>query len=337
MCTPAHIVGEHNPAPLANAFPPPAETPFPCALFKPLSVHTRKEPMRVIKRSLTVAAILVSAIVATAIPASAIIGGQDATQSYPGAVSLTIDLPGLGTAICAGGLVRPSWVLTAAHCVSDPIVAPTPAPVPAGGIRVRAGTNQRTSGGVLAVGDAVLLYPDWQWGLPGLPVSDVALIRLEMPILNMPLMPVAWSVDGDPLREIGWGLTAFPPVRPVVLPETLQQRDTTRLPIGECGPGFPGLGDLCSGPAACFGDSGGPALRPLAGGKWTSVGIASREATEDGSCGKTVYTDVTYPPFRLWIWFSTSIPFGRHVTTSTYTPGLVAPAKPNIHWLPTLI
>jgi hypothetical protein len=35
---------------------------------------------------------------------------------------------------------------------------------------------------------------------------------------------------------------------------------------------------------------------------WASIGIASRETSEENPCGgAAVYTDATYGPFRVWI------------------------------------
>lgn len=113
--------------------------------------------------------------------------------------------------------------------------------------------------------------------------------------------------DGDPVRLVGWGLTAYPPTSGA--PAMLQQLDTRRLPNTACAGGFAGDGDICMGPGACYGDSGSPALHQAGSttdGNWPAwavVGIGSRETSADTPCGApTVYTDVTTMRTRIWIW-----------------------------------
>jgi secreted trypsin-like serine protease len=57
--------------------------------------------------------VLLCGIVAVAgTPASAIVGGRDATQVYPGMASLTIARPDGRTAWCGATLIHPQWLLT---------------------------------------------------------------------------------------------------------------------------------------------------------------------------------------------------------------------------------
>jgi hypothetical protein len=240
--------------------------------------------MTLLTRSTIVTGILAVVLTATAAPAPAIVGGHDATQTYPGVAAAQIVHPGLGTALCGATLVDPRWALIAAHCVSDHFAEPTPVAVPGGTITLRVGSNDRTTGGHLVTGKKVHLHPDWTWGTtwPAAPVADLALVELARPV-RTPLLRLATGQvpEGAAVRLIGWGITAHPPAPGTVPPAILQQRDSSRLPDAACTGGFIGTGDICMDRGACYGDSASPALRRVAFGHlptrvWASVGLVSR-------------------------------------------------------------
>lgn len=222
---------------------------------------------------------------------------------------MSIVFPGLGTGLCSAGLTYdPRFIVTAAHCVSDQAAAPNPVPVPGIQVTVRVGSLDRTAGGVVATGVRTYLYPDWMWGLPtGLPIADLALVELDRPVPAPPMLVASQlPAVGDPTRLIGWGLTQFPPAPGTALPTRLQEKDTVRVADTACAGGWIGAAEVCLGAGGCFGDSGGPALtravNPAYGRAWFAVALNSREGDGAAPCNKpSIYTDLTYAPFRAWI------------------------------------
>lgn len=263
-------------------------------------------------------------------PGLGIIGGQNATQNYPGMSAMQVIFPGLGVAKCGAALVNQWFLLTAAHCVSDQLVAPVPVAMPGGNVAARVGSNDRTTGGVIVTGKRVYLYPEWMWGVnwPNGPVSDLALVELAAPVpaALMPISDGRQISEADLIRLIGWGLTAYPGT---TLPAILQQSDTVQLPASMCAETIFGPGDLCVGGGACYGDSGSPALQ-MDHKRWASIGIASRGASADNGCGGVAaYTDLRYAPFRLWM---TETMRTRQAVACTCPPGLASRPKPAINW-----
>lgn len=265
--------------------------------------------MKLPKRSMIMAATLAGVLAAAASPAAAIVGGQDATQKYPGTAFVRVLYPGIGTAQCGGSLITPSIVLTAEHCITDEFVAPSVVAVPAENVSFHIGSDDRTTGGFEATAEKILPNPDFQWLLPtGLPPSDYALVKLTRPVPARLMALGLRHVDpSDTVRAIGWGLTTYPVPHGYPLPTMLEQLDITVLPASACAGGGIGVGETCVSEGPCFGDSGSPILAHVGDRSWREVGLASRETTDPDDAnanpcdGPIIYTDLTYPPFRKWI------------------------------------
>jgi Trypsin/F5/8 type C domain len=209
-----------------------------------------------------------------------IVGGQNATESYP-FMTLLMSSDGWG---CGAVLIRPTWVLSARHCTTGANDQPsTPA-----SLSFRTGSLHHDSGGTIAYAKRVIRNNDG---------ADTALIELTAPVPYQPIDIAASAPAGSAIRIIGWGCTTDPGCNGA---EFLQQLDTSILADSACG------GNqyvLCvNNPdgwrGACYGDSGGPALL-RAGTGWVLVGDTSGGTS--AVCGQAPSVYAELPTVRSWI------------------------------------
>lgn len=232
--------------------------------------------------------ILAVLVPGTAAAAPAIVGGVVADQPYPFTVSLHTSS---GKLFCAGALIAPTWVVTAAHCAFGKTTS---------AISLRLGTNDSGQGGEVAQPAEIIVNPAFNTQSPA---GDIALLRLTAPATTAPIGLAAAASPGTATRIVGWGQTC-PKVNCGEIPTTLQQLDTQIVEGTKCTSVFDGTAELCTdnpgGKAgACFGDSGGPEI-VRDGSRWLLVGVTSRPGNNDPQCATapSIYTSVVaYAPW----------------------------------------
>ncbi|QYN22856.1 trypsin-like serine protease [Amycolatopsis sp. DSM 110486] len=248
-------------------------------------------PKRLFALLLTfVAAVTAAALAAgSATAGPALVGGTGADEPYPFAVSMHTES---GTLFCAGSLITPTWVVTAAHCMSgkDPAT-----------LTFRLGTNESDSGGETAQPAEIVLNPHFNASTQ---TGDIALVRLAAPAKTAPITVGGAAAPGTPTRVLGWGQTCATPGCGDPVP-TLQQLDTHLVEGAKCTSSFDGTAELCtdnpSGKAgSCYGDSGGPELT-RDGDRWSLIGVTSRPGNGSPTCATapSIYTSV--PAYAPWI------------------------------------
>lgn len=224
-----------------------------------------------------------------------IVGGQSASgEAWPWLATLITRDPLNSEAIsllegqfCAGTLIHPRWILTAAHCVFD---SSWTGAMPSDQIDIVFGIdNLRTDQGERIHVRNIVIHP--QYSSQSQDSPDIALLELEKSVNRSTLDFVTdpnLSLEGILATVIGWGDSSSILERPLYLDElqqvsipivsreicqaSLQQENASEV-------SSPPTMDhiICAGEEgkdSCYGDSGGP-LVIADGEEWKQVGIVS--------------------------------------------------------------
>lgn len=157
------------------------------------------------RRAVGTAAAAIAVLLGQATAAHAVAGGSPADAAdYPwlAAIGSPAFATRPGGQFCAGTLIAPDRVLTAAHCGLVARALP--------GTTVTFGRTDTAGGGGLTVGIAdVRIHPKFRVGLFGTDLTyhhDVAVLVLTAPV-QLPTVELA-APQGDSATIVGWGATS---------------------------------------------------------------------------------------------------------------------------------
>ncbi len=215
---------------------------------------------------------------------------------------------------CGGSLVARNYVLTAAHCVTDPLGGVAPA----SSLETLHGTKDLTSGGTVRNVSAVYVYPGYS---PVTNYGDMALLKLSARV-NYPrigLVPTGRQYANDNYMNrrgyvAGWGDRApynspfgdFPNQLHSAWIQIVPDQKCARRGTANPDPDYNGDVMICAGyargrPDTCRGDSGGP-LAGRIGGRWQLIGVTSYGKPGCGSRNTYgVYAWVGSPILKSWL------------------------------------
>lgn len=230
-------------------------------------------------------------------PFARVVNGQNASpHSWPWQISLRVR----GRHICGGSLIRPDWILTAAHCV-DSNPSPSAYTVVAGGHR-RTGTTS-----VQQTFRVITLHKHSGFSMQNLK-HDIAVLQLERNVemsdkITTVCLPQQDANLNSECYITGWGRTSGGGA----LPEILQQAKLPLVSHDDCKMKY-GVVDrsahLCAGAGragasgGCNGDSGGP-LVCNEGGRWYLYGAVSFGKRDCPTTHYTVFTRIK--SYNSWI------------------------------------
>jgi secreted trypsin-like serine protease len=222
-----------------------------------------------------------------------VVGGTPASANTWPWLAFIYDEQGSTVSLCTGTVVAPDVVLTAAHCVENPVNGVRSA---VSGFHVITGAvNWRSPARQQSTVSQIIVHPlRAARGVSNNVVGDAALLVLRTPT-TAPAVALADSAEASLVRAgtraefAGWGRTDPKVARP---PNVLRWASTVIQRPAYCAhfdSSFDARAQLCALDApveansTCYGDSGGPLAVQDQSGSWFEVAVIS---TGGGNCSR---------------------------------------------------
>jgi len=232
-----------------------------------------------------------------------IIGG---TQATPHEFPMIVSLKYMGSHRCGGGIITPSHILTAAHCVDG---------ISASGLEVWAGAHNQAiqePDTQRIPAENFIMHPAWN---PNTIDGDVAIITLSRPIaehdkVGTIRIPAQGHEPSGAVKNIGWGLTS----NGGSVSNVLMKVDIALKTRQECQSIYQfinpiTMGMVCAGgttnAGSCNGDSGSPLLCGPETSRYV-CGVVSWGI--GGQCGAPQYPSVFANPAHYSNWIVQNAP-----------------------------
>ncbi|HZO07160.1 MAG TPA: serine protease [Solirubrobacterales bacterium] len=244
-------------------------------------------------------------VLASALTAFAIVGGSKAESNrYPWIVQIRVEGD-----LCAGSLIRPRWIVTTAHCVTD---EKTRKPVEGSRLTARVGNNELDKGGELRTIDWAIPYP----GYNGSQSIDLALARLDQevsttdPVRLVGLARGTLIGPGDRPSIAGWGMRGRRTLLPPKASPSLRQAQVRLAPSVICERErdaewpFEPATQLCTTAGSgevCHGDSGGPLFVDRGDGTESLIGVTQGGNRYCAPGHGNRFARLTGGPMREWL------------------------------------